>query len=90
MGRLKRGRERRGKVVVVVAVGVVAHSAVCVLPPCVQGQKKKWEWAGTEGSREKDRKEGRLKTLPLCRQILDDSSDIKVFSLTEELMWVCE
>lgn len=54
VGRLKKrrglegGEGRRGKVVV--------HSSVCVLQPCVEGQekKKKWEVAGTEGSRERD------------------------------------
>lgn len=29
---------------------------------------------------------GELKTVPLCWQVLDDSSDIKVFSLTGELL----
>ena len=53
-----------------------------------------------EGSRERERvrerereregrKERKLKTLPLCWQVLDDSSDIKVFSLTGELLCVC-
>lgn len=61
--------------------------------PCVsyslvwRDRKKKWEVAGTEGSRERERDvEGGLKTVPLCWQVLDDSSDIKVFSLTGELL----
>lgn len=57
-------------------------------------KKKKWEVAGTEGSRERERDVcvcvcgggGELKTVPLCWQVLDDSSDIKVFSLTGELL----
>lgn len=48
---------------------------------------------GIEGSRERERqgrKERKLKAVPLYWKVLDDSSDIKVFSLTEELLCVCE
>ncbi len=45
---------------------------------------------GVERERERrGRKERKLKTLPLCWQVLDDSSDIKVFSLKRELLCVC-
>lgn len=94
VGRLKKrrglegGEGRRGKVVV--------HSSVCVLQPCVEGQEKKKKsgrWQGQRG-RERGREMcvcvcvagGELKTVPLCWQVLDDSSDIKVFSLTGELL----
>lgn len=60
VGRLKRGRERRGKVVVVV-VGVVVHSAVCVLPPCVQGQKENGSGQGQKGRGRRTEKRGGLK-----------------------------
>lgn len=74
-------RGRRGKVVV--------HSTMCVLQPCVEGQKKRREGKrGRERERDWGRKERKLKTLPLCWQVLDDSSDIKVFSLTGDLLCV--
>ena len=69
--------------------GCRSFSHVCLTALC-GGTEEKWEGAGIEGSRERrGRKEGKLKTLPLCWQVLDDSSDIKVFSLTGELLCVC-
>lgn len=76
MGGERAGEGRRGK--------VVAHSTMCVLQACVERQKKKRQ-GGIERSRERRRKERKLKTLPLCWKVLDDSSDIKVFSVTREL-----
>lgn len=92
MGRLKKrrglegGEGRRGKVVV--------HSSVCVLQPCVEGQEKKKVGGGRDRGVEREGERcvcvcgggGELKTVPLCWQVLDDSSDIKVFSLTGELL----
>lgn len=56
-------------------------------------KKKSGRWQGQRG-RERGREMcvcvcvagGELKTVPLCWQVLDDSSDIKVFSLTGELL----
>lgn len=62
---------------------------MCLTALCV-GTEEKRE-VGIEGSREREtgRKERKTKTLPLCWQVLDDSSDIKVLSLTGKLLSVC-
>lgn len=76
------GEGRRGK-------GCRSFSHVCLTALCGAGEEKRE--VGIEGSRERERgrdggrEERKLKTLPLCWQVLDDSPDIKVFSLTGEL-----
>lgn len=73
-------REIRGNVVV--------HSGICVSYSLLWGgQKKRGRGQGQRGreTERRGRKERMLKTLPLCWQVLYDSSDIKVLSPTVEL-----
>lgn len=62
------------------------------IQPCVSyslvWRDRRKEGGMDRGVERRGRKERKLKTLPLCWQVLDDSSDIKVFSLTGELLCV--